>query len=715
METIVNLTHARHGFGGKAAHLSALLNEGFAVPDGFAIAPDASLTSLATHLDALGDVPLAVRSSAFDEDGAAASFAGIYDSVLDVRGFLAVQKAIEQVRASALSPRALAYRDDGQPVRMGVVVQRLVRADCAGVMFTADPVTGDRDARVISAVHGLGEELVSGEQTGEEWVVRAGKAVRRRALPQPVLTEAQVLALVEVGEKAAARFGGPQDIEWVIEDGRITLVQTRPITALPERVEWSVPDSRAFWLRNFRWGEWLSDPVSPLFATWFFPRAEAIFEDMTEHAMGLRTTLPRHRIVNGWYFYSPLGEKGMRYMLGALFRHPLLTVQVARSTLNPAGSHPFIEHHERLYEQDIAPRHRVLAAESVGDTPASLIDYIDRVCDLHGELMSNFALVGGFAWKAEAALAKFFRAHCESIEGAPHELLAALSPVGPCASHLACSLDWMHPTAGELGLAGATTPVRGDAAARREALEHACLASLAPKLRKQFERLLRVSQKYARIREIQAHDLTLAWPKVRSALRKLGQVAHEHGAIDAVDDVFWLHREELDDALCGTRRFLREVGERRADWERHRKLAPPLEIGKRPGMMGLFDDLVRNVRGGEIESDEATLVGVPASAGRATGKVRIVMSPEDFGRLQEGEVLVAPTTAPAWTPLFSRAVAVVTNGGSLAAHASLVAREYGIPAVVATVHATQRLHDGQLVTVDGTTGRVELLEGGDAG
>jgi pyruvate,water dikinase len=196
---------------------------------------------------------------------------------------------------------------------------------------------------------------------------------------------------------------------------------------------------------------------------------------------------------------------------------------------------------------------------------------------------------------------------------------------------------------------------------------------------------------------------------VRVAIRRLGEKACASGAISTVDDVFWLRREELDDALAGKRRLHREVAERRATWERQRKLAAPLVLGKVPGFMqSMFDALSRDLRGGNV--DDSTMVGMPASAGRATGKVRLVRSPEDFHRLMDGEVLVARTTAPAWTPLFARAVAVVTDGGSVAAHASLVAREYGIPAVVGTVDATQRLHDGQLVTVDGTMGRVALLK-----
>jgi phosphohistidine swiveling domain-containing protein len=713
VSTIVRLGDARDGFGGKAGHLAALLAGGFEVPDGFAIAPDAPLDGVRAHLEALGDVPVAVRSSAIGEDGTSASFAGIYDSILDVRGVAAVEDAIAKVRESARSSRALSYRHDGTPARMGVVVQRLVRADAAGVMFTADPVTGDRDARVVTAVRGLGEALVSGEQVGEEWLVRGDRPRRRRALAEPVLSEDQVRELVAIGDRVAAHFGAPQDIEWVIEDGRVALVQARPITALPDRVEWKPPRPKGFWSRNFRWGEWLSDPVSPLFATWFLPRAEATFAVGSLDVLGVRQKPPCHDLVNGWYFYSPMGSGSMvGILIGALLRRPGLMLRMPRANHDPVSVAPLVaEPYRRAYEEELAPRHRAFAAETLGDDAVSLIAYVDRACDLHGELMFNITLVGGFAWKVEAAVAKFFRAHCKGVEGAPHELVAALSPVTPCAVHHACSIDWMHPTAGELGLAGTTTPVRGDPAARREALERACLEALSPELRARFEPMLALARQYARVRESQAHDLTLAWPNVRRALLRLGEAAHARGAIAEAEDIFWLRREELDGALDGTRRFQREVAERRAAWGRQRKLAPPLVIGDMPGFMkNMFDALPRDLRGGDLESGASTIAGMPASAGRATGKVRLVRSPADFDRLEAGEVLVAPTTAPAWTPLFARAVAVVTDSGSVVAHASLVAREYGIPAVVATVDATQRLHDGQLVTVDGTLGRVDILD-----
>jgi pyruvate,water dikinase len=328
---------------------------------------------------------------------------------------------------------------------------------------------------------------------------------------------------------------------------------------------------------------------------------------------------------------------------------------------------------------------------------------------VHGELMLSITLVGGFAWKVESAVARLFRKHLSGVEGAPHELVSGLAPVPPPGAHLCCSIDWMHPTAGELGLAGGEPFVHAGAAARREALEQACMAELSPKLQARLHGMLRVARDYALVREQQSRDLTLAWPNVRAVLRRLGARAVQSGAFDAPDDVFWIERRELDDALAG-RSLRRPIVERRARWQRQRRLVPPLNVGVMPGFIGkMFTDFERDLRGGTHDDADTAIKGVPASAGRATGAVRIVRTPADFAKFQAGEVLVASATAPAWTPLFARAAAVVTDAGSVAAHASLVAREYGVPAVVGTRDATQRLTDGDLVLVDGSRGRVEVV------
>jgi len=220
---------------------------------------------------------------------------------------------------------------------------------------------------------------------------------------------------------------------------------------------------------------------------------------------------------------------------------------------------------------------------------------------------------------------------------------------------------------------------------------------------------------------------------MRRAVLRLGVELQRQGVITRTDDVFFLTRSELvvrlessADQRAGRAKGGESVNDlrpavaaRRQQWERQRRLSPPLTLGNPLGARVIVR-ATNSMRVPGVGANGAAsvsleqpgrdvLIGMPASPGRVTGPVRIVRGSEDFARFQVGEVLVAQVTAPAWTPLFSYAAAVVTDGGSLAAHASLVAREYGIPAVVGTGDATARLRDGQLVLVDGNRGQVTLL------
>ena len=295
-------------------------------------------------------------------------------------------------------------------------------------------------------------------------------------------------------------------------------------------------------------------------------------------------------------------------------------------------------------------------------------------------------------------------------------LLRGLPEIQPMFSeHAVQSLDWYHPVAAELptvlSLSSAAVDRRVKLAEERAAAERRCRAALAgrPRLLESFGRLLEVSQRYAVIREEQAHEFTLAWPVLRACATRLGQHLAGLRVIQQADDVFFCTRAQVTSALaCRTRRQIAGIGERHEIWQRQRQRAAPLTLGHPAPLIGdVIDRTVQQARHG-AETTEGAMIGHPASTGRATGPVRIVHGLEDFAAFTDGEVLVAKTTAPAWTPLFARAAAVVTDSGSLAAHASLVAREYGIPAVVGTGDATHRLLAGQIITVDGTAGTVML-------
>lgn len=321
----------------------------------------------------------------------------------------------------------------------------------------------------------------------------------------------------------------------------------------------------------------------------------------------------------------------------------------------------------------------------------------------------------------EATLARFWRKHlagplqARSAEAAApgyQVLLGGLSrPEEGPAPHAVYSVDWYHPTLGERAAgsdAHAAVRFHGRADERRRVLESACRRLLedSPRRLAQFDTLLTLAQHYARVREEQCREFTLAWPVLRRCASRLGTMMSEAGIIAEPEDIHFLLRDELDTA--GPRR-VGEIARRRSRWIRQRKLQAPLTLGKLPPLLGnVFDRLADSARAGQTRPRGAAVVGHPASPGRAAGPVRIILGQDDFDRFEAGEGLVAKATAPAWTPLFARAAAVVTDGGTLAAHASLVAREFGIPAVVGTGNATERVSTGQYVTVDGSVGTVEL-------
>lgn len=265
----VRLVDADASCGGKAATLGRLLRHGMPVPDGVVVTglggdepDDASLTAVvADVLDRLGPGPLAVRSSAPDEDGALASWAGVLETVLGASGPDAVAAAVRTCVASFTGPRAQAYRARlGRPAAVGaegagsVLVQALVPADCAGVLFTSHPVTGAEET-VIAAARGLGESVVAGTAGTDTLTVRAGRVevavgdqptrldvrdghlvrspVAERDRGRPCLTPRRALELAALGDAVAGLLGGPQDLEWAVAGDRVWLLQARPVTARP--------------------------------------------------------------------------------------------------------------------------------------------------------------------------------------------------------------------------------------------------------------------------------------------------------------------------------------------------------------------------------------------------------------------------------------------------------------------------------------------------
>ncbi len=845
--------------GGKAAGLGELLRAGFPVPPGFCVTslayeafvqhngleravrealalgdlsgleqaerasgairaameaspvpPDVE-EAVRNALEALGPGPVSVRSSATAEDLPEASFAGQYDTYLNVHGLEEVLRCIRGCWASLWSPRAVQYRHrqgyDHRRVRMAVVVQRLIPAQVSGVMLTVNPISGDRGQMVISATYGLGEALVSGAVTPDSFTVAKDSlavvsnqvgAKEVMATPaanggtvttmvgeemrgQPCLTHQHLAQLAELGKRVEAHWGWPQDIEWALADGQPYLLQSRALTALPPQqpsVSWESPVPGARWRRNWRIGEWLSDPVTPLFATLLLPVLVAGREEQGFNHLGWNTPKtfampqPWFCIVNGYFFtradYPNTGQpmdivsrarrmhqrtqwyrewysthmpayfqrlKGFqgldlrRAKAGELVS---LLEELARDAgewwylLAPIGlgfeEMVFAPLYEEYFGGKDGPHYAVLF--SGFDTP--LLEGQRRLYRLAQELKGKEALRSLFL---EAEPQQVLERLGATTGGA--EFLEELRGYWREFGHQVFSFDFYFPTLGERPEATIqvlqsylrqeppdpqvilSQQARQREEATREVVERV-RRSGSPYV-EEFLMALEWHQLCAGIREEISFHMQRLWPLMRAAVLELGRRMKEAGALDSAQQVFFLEKEELREAALaldhgrGLDPGLRgRAGARLESWRRQGELMPPDRIPPSTDPAWRGSNLLSTGRGLQVRRGRPVLVGQAASPGRATGPARILRSAADFKALEGGEVLVTVVTNPAWTPLFALASAVVTEIGGGATHCSMVAREYGIPAVMGTGIATQVIRDGQLITVDGTQGVVYL-------
>jgi pyruvate,water dikinase len=777
-----------------------------------------------------GDAAVAVRSSATAEDLASASFAGQQETYLHVVGHEALRAAVVDCWASLWTARAMSYRarEGIAPgsVRLAVVVQRMVEAEAAGVMFTANPANGRRDQMVISAAWGLGESVVSGTVTTDDMVVETGTgrvltrrtadkevmtvyaehgtreqpvpAARRR---EPVLDDRAAAELSSYGARITEHFGEPQDIEWARAGDGFFILQSRPITALPEPAAdvpdtWPVPYPKGLYFRASI-VEQMPDPLSPLFADLIDGSvskslralmAAAIGKDVIrEDDVGLPT-------VNGYayYYYRTSGMwrvtarsltavraliRGQAHMGVAGWReysHPRYEQVINEWAAKPVrelSGEELLEGVQVLLDagtvyytavQSIIP----LAATSElsfrgfydkfvrrdGDPPAQtfLLGYDSEPIRAEKSLYDLAAWAGGLPGLASVILTEATTALAESQRtGSPpagadpdlwqqwhHRFQDHLDRFG----HAVYNLDFASPVPADDPTTLLETVkfyLRGKgnnpyerqqlSADRREEQTSRIAARLGPRRRAAFLRLLRWAQRTGPIREDALADVGLAWPLLRRMLLELGQRLAGSAVLTQPDDVFWLRFQELrsavefglaapgatDVAITGAARPVRAaaVEERRMLWRGQAKAAAPQLLPESRWMEKAFGSMMP---AGPQHQVGNVIKGAGASSGRVSAPARVLHGPQDFALMTPGDVLVARITTPAWTSLFAMASAVVTDVGGPLSHSSIVAREYGIPAVLGTGVATQRINSGQRISVDGDAGTVTIEPSPDA-
>lgn len=806
--------------GAKAATLATLAAQGFPVPEGVviptapflrAVRASAEPSALAVPADVLaalraatrpwGDVALAVRSSAVDEDLAAASYAGLYTSVLQVRGEEALADAVCRCWASAFTERVAAYAAAAGPARpeLAVLVQPMVPAEVAGVAFTADPVTGERDVVVIDAVPGLADRLVEGAVTPERWTVRAGRAVRETRADAEVLDDALALAIADLARRVAHVRGTPQDIEWAAVGADVVLLQARPITALPEspvpvEVPVEVPDG--YWVRE------LSHAPSPwtrLSHAILQARIPAIKAAVDE--VGLLVGGLDWRDIGGLEYLRivPLGGKQPPRLPGwavplAFRLIPMLRRRLRECVGAMRAGVPMrlVRRWTREWQPDLDRRVARLRDVDLGaldddalDThAAAVLALSDDGMTVHFRLHVALAMVLGelgfacrdlLGWDDQAWLRLVTGTSVMSTEparaladlaarvAADPELRALVDDAAPVATVLAhdadfaarfadylrrhgcraLSIELAEPALDERPelvltllrdqLAADYDPValeRDLATQRAEARSRAraALATRPEAERRRFDDALRCALEAYPVREDNEYfAISAPGALVRRTVLEIGRRLTRRSRLAEPADAFHLRPKELREALREDGPDLPELAARRAGERSWAMTHPgPPSYGTEPPPPPPMDALPTEARFANeaflwtVEriltpaatasgADDEHLCGIAASPGTYTGAVRIIRDETEFDRIRAGDVLVCPMTSPVWSVLFPSVGALVTDAGGTLSHPAIIAREYGVPAVVATGAATTRLREGQLVTVDGSTGRVRTV------
>ena len=757
---------------------------------------------------------VAVRSSATAEDLPALSFAGQQETYLNVRGAADVLAAVRRCWASLWTARAIGYREwngiEQSSVRLAVVVQLLVPAEAAGILFTANPVTGARDQATISASWGLSEAVVGGLVTPDTLVVdkatgdvltretadkqvmtvRVDGGTEERPVPEelqgaPVLDDEQAGELVQLGVQIEQLYERPMDIEWTLVDGRFGIVQARPITALPEPeappvTDWPMPDPKGHYMRASI-VDLMPDPLTPLFATMGLSAINAALGRlMVEMFHAPAESIPENLMmtING-YAYEDVSFTPKQLLVLLIKMLPALPRMFREAVPHwREVAHPRYNETVALWQakslQDLSATELLTGTQEVVDVAADHLTSLmtstmgpsagseglftrvyERLIKRPDDPSTLTFLLGfdNIPLQAEKALYDLAQ-WCQErppladylVGMRSEEIIARLEgdqvPPGPGADYWH---EWQRRFRGHLERYGYSIytldfgeqlPLDDPApllemiklfvagqgknpherqqvfAERREAAVAAARARLKGIRRWAFEKSYGWASSLVPLREDGINEIGLGYPLLRRMLREIGSRFVAAGAVAEVDDIFWLEADQVEQVVAALKEgsplsdFRDQVAERKAAWRAAKRVTPPPQIPYKAKYMGISTDSYMPVSADDQTGD--TLKGTGTSPGRVTAPARVLHGPEDFDQMVPGDILVARITTPAWTPLFAMAAGVVTDVGGPLSHGSIVAREYGIPAVMGTGVGTKRIRSGQVIRVDGTEGVVVL-------
>ncbi|MCU5226897.1 phosphoenolpyruvate synthase [Bacillus tropicus] len=776
--------------------------------------PSDVVEAVAHYLSRFGNEhAYAVRSSATAEDLPYASFAGQQDTYLNIIGKEAILQHVRKCWASLFTERAVMYRMQNgfehNQVSICVVVQKMVFPEASGIMFTADPITASRKILSIDASFGLGEALVSGLVSADNYRVKEGKIVDKVISTKKVaiyalkeggtetkqinsaqqkiqtLSEQQILQLAQIGRQIEAYFGCPQDIEWCLARNTFYIVQSRPITTLYPIPEENDGENHVYISVGHQ--QMMTDALKPLGLSFFLLTTNApmrkaggrLFVDATQR---LASPASRDYLINTLGKSDPLIRDALTTVVERDNFITLLPDDEKQKSVGkgvpPVSTQPEIENDpaivteliqnseaslEELKEnmqlksgvdvldfilEDIQQLKKVLfnpqsiavimagmnASTWINEKMEQWLGEKNAADNLSQSVQNNITSEMGLALMEVADVIRPYEeviAYLQHVENdsfldelvqfkggekAREAIDAFLNKYGMrCSGEIDITKTrWSEkPTTIIPMILNNIRDFEYGASKRKfeEGLQEALKKEeeLVDRLQQlpdgqqkveETKRMIRNIRNFIGYREYPKYGMINRYFIYKQALLKEAEQLVQSGVIHEVDDIYYLTFEELHEVVRMKKLNYELIHKQKNDYKLYEKLTPPR-------IMTSDGEIITGKYKRENLPADA-IAGLPVSSGVVEGRARVILNMEE-ANLEEGDILVTAFTDPGWTPLFVSIKGLVTEVGGLMTHGAVIAREYGLPAVVGVENATKLIKDGQRIRVHGTEGYIEVL------
>jgi len=756
----------------------------------------------------------AIRSSATAEDLPTASFAGQQDTFLNIAGLDSIMLYIRKCWASLFTERAVIYRIqhgfDHRKIQLSVVVQQMVFPQVSGIMFTADPVSGNRKIISIDASFGLGDALVFGLVNPDVYKIRdsilidkkiAGKniaiyaaekggTVQRSVDPgmqyQQALTEAQIGTLERIGRKIEAHFGSPQDIEWCLSENVFYMVQSRPITTLFPVPE--VNDSEKHVYVSVGHQQMMTDAMKPLGLSFYnlnagremFTAGGRLFVDVAKElstlagrAMMIDVLGKSDPLIKGAFEtiidrgFIPLNEDRSEAAIGSgagkvthrdfqalndydpsvvdeLIRRAEVSIAALKDNIQSKSGVDLFDFIVEDIRQSRAELHdqRSFSVIMTGMNASHWLN--EKLEEWLGEknaadtlslsVAHNITSEMGLALMDVADVVRLYPDVVAFLEqtrddrfleqlhkrsGGTEVRNAMLSFLDKYGMRCPGEIDITRPRWAEQPLALVPAILNNvrlfavgaskrkfaegrEVAAKKKKELLAALIQLpdGEQKVKETKRMIDLVRHLIGYREFPKYAIVSRSFVYKQALLKEAEPLVQAGVLRMAEDIFYLSFAELSELVRSRQLDDTLIDKRKEAYRAFKKLRPP-RVMTSEGEVIIGSYKRENL-------PEGALAGLPVATGVVEGRARVILNMEE-AVFEEGDILVTAFTDPSWTPLFVSIKGLVTEVGGLMTHGAVIAREYGLPAVVGLEHATRLIKDGQRIRVDGTHGWVEVF------